>query len=341
MSKNNSIDKRCRVHGRRSSSALAAGLSLMLLASSCRAADSSLVRELRRKGRDQGLGLIRVLNFISDEITFDPEERRQKDPFSWWYLMNITSSPDGTSLIGIYDPLESGRKFNHPPPEDLLAGRVKRLPPGIVLVDPNGKERWHATVMNFHLDANISITARGDKVALQGREGLACFSVASSELHIVDSTAGESHFTSHRVAWSPAGDQIVYERDGAILIYDLASKPIRQLARGFEPSWSPDGKWVAFQSPEGNGELIKATGGDTKLLTLGHKLSGALRWSPDSEYLLCSVNDASPIRMLTQLTSQLVIYRVSDGAQYAVVSAIPVGVGEAFEWTVKKPKSAQ
>ena len=42
------------------------------------------------------------------------------------------------------------------------------------------------------------------------------------------------------------------------------------------------------------------------------------------------------MRFLSEMSSQLVIYRVSDGAQYAIVSAIPVGVGEAFEWIVKK-----
>ena len=89
--------------------------------------------------------------------------------------------------------------------------------------------------------------------------------------------------------------------------------------------------------------LIAPSGGQTKSIVLGKRLSGALRWSPDSEYLLCSENDAAPFpaRILTQLTSQLVIYRVSDGAEYAVVSAIPVGIGEAFEWIVKNPKSAE
>jgi hypothetical protein len=74
----------------------------------------------------------------------------------------------------------------------------------------------------------------------------------------------------------------------------------------------------------------------------GRKLSGALRWSPDSEYLLCSESDAAFLlaRLLTEMTSQLVIYRVRDGAQYVIVSAIPIGVGEAFEWIVKKQRNS-
>jgi len=312
------------------------GTALIAITSSCTGADHSLVQELRRKAETEGLGLIRVLNFRSDEITFEPMKRQQRDPFSWWYLMTNVSSPEGSSIIGIYDRLESGRKWNHPSPEDLLAGRVKQLPAGIVAVDPRGNEIWNRPVA-FHVD-DLAISADGHKVALQGKEGLACLSVGSNELRIVDSAAGESHFMSGRIAWSPSGDRIVYERDGKILVLDLASKQSKQLAAGFDPSWSPDGRWIAFRSPESSGVLMSPSGNESKVVLPGKKLSGALRWSPDSEYLLCSESDAAflPARLLTEMTSQLVIYRVRDGAQYAIVSAIPVGVGEAFEWIVKK-----
>jgi hypothetical protein len=77
---------------------------------------------------------------------------------------------------------------------------------------------------------------------------------------------------------------------------------------------------------------------EARPILVGKKLSGVLRWSPDSEYILYSENVAAvfPMHFLSEMTSQLVIYRVRDGAQYVIVSAIPVGVGEAFEWIVKK-----
>jgi hypothetical protein len=314
------------------------GTALVAITSSCTAADPSLVQELRHKAQTEGLGLIRVLNFRSDEITFEPMNRTQRDPFSWWSFYNNTMSPDGTSVLGVYNRYTSGKKRQDITLEDLRTRRVKYPEPGIVLVDADGKERWHRTVLNFHLDANLAITSHSDKVALQGRDGLAYLTVASNELHVVDSTAGESHFTSHRVAWSPSGDQIIYERDAKILVLDLASMQSKQLAAGFDPSWSPNGRWLAFRSPEGSGVMMSPAGNESTMVLPGRKLSAALRWSPDSEYLLCSESDAAflPARLLTQMTSQLVIYRVRDGAQYVIVSAIPVGDGEAFEWIVKK-----
>lgn len=316
--------------------AVVIGAALLMMASACSVADRDLVLELRQKGHDHGLGLIRVLNFISDEITFEPMNRQQRDPFSWWYLMTNVSSPDGSAVIAIYDRLESGKKGQDFSLDDLRAGRVKRLPPGVVLVDPYGKETWNRPI-KFHVD-NLAISADGDRVALQGKEGLAYLSVGSNDLRVVDASAGESHFMSGRIGWSPAGDHIVYERDSKILVLDLASKQSKQLASGFDPSWSPDGRWIAFRSPEGFGVMMSPSDNVSKMVLPGKKLSGALRWSPDSEYLLCSENDAAflPARLLTEMTSQLVIYQVRDGAQYVIVSAIPVGVGEAFEWIVKK-----
>jgi WD40 repeat protein len=316
--------------------AVVIGAALLMMVSACSVADRNLVRELRHKGREHGLGLIRVLNFRSDEITFEPMNRQQRDPFSWWYLMTHVSSPDGSAVIAIYDRLESRKDGQDFSLDDRRAGREKRLPPGVVLVDPYGNEIWNRPV-EFHVD-NLAISADVDKVALQGKEGLAYLSVGSNELHVVDPSAGESHFMSGRIAWSPAGDQIVYERDGKILVLDLASKQSKQLASGFDPSWSPDGRWIAFRSPEGFGVVMSPFEKESRVVLPGKKLSGALRWSPDSEYLLCSENDAAflPARLLTEMTSQLVIYRIRDGAQYVIVSAIPVVVGEAFERIVKK-----
>ena len=45
----------------------AASLTFIMCSSACTAGDADLGRELRQKGREQGLGLIRVLNFRSDE----------------------------------------------------------------------------------------------------------------------------------------------------------------------------------------------------------------------------------------------------------------------------------
>src|SRR2546428_8434232 len=74
----------------------------LALRQSCAGAHLELELELTAKGRSEGWGLVRVLNFRIDEITFSPKNREQRESFSKYYLNVNRTAPDGRTIIGYY-----------------------------------------------------------------------------------------------------------------------------------------------------------------------------------------------------------------------------------------------
>ena len=75
-------------------------------------------------------------------------------------------------------------------------------------------------------------------------------------------------------SWSPGGTKLVFQRRsrGALNLFVMrrSGRGLRQLTRsgGYNPAWSPDGKWIAFIR---NGDLhvIRPNGEDRRRLVKG------------------------------------------------------------------------
>jgi dipeptidyl aminopeptidase/acylaminoacyl peptidase len=117
---------------------------------------------------------------------------------------------------------------------------------------------------------------------------------------------------SEQFAWSPEGKQIAYtlkvdpkwaeSTDSNVMLVNVKSGKTRnmtEMMKGYDkdPSFSPDGKWLAYQSMERAGfesdrnriMLLNRLTGDQKELTIGlDQNANGIHWSPDSKRVLFS-----------------------------------------------------
>lgn len=111
----------------------------------------------------------------------------------------------------------------------------------------------------------------------------------------IDPQGGARHVLTHGGSaewptWSPKGTEIAYQhtaqRDGGgdpeIWIMDADGRDARPLTEGSLPSWSPDGRWIAFVRTSGKGSnlwMIPATGGRAVRLTDDGGEKGRPTWA--------------------------------------------------------------
>jgi tricorn protease len=93
---------------------------------------------------------------------------------------------------------------------------------------------------------------------------------------------------------SPSGKRAVISIHGELFSIATEKGEIRRLtqtpgARDVQPTWSPDGKWIAFISDKSGTEevwLCDERGGQMKQVSQGDSIKGQIRWSPDAKALL-------------------------------------------------------
>jgi len=90
------------------------------------------------------------------------------------------------------------------------------------------------------------------------------------------------HVTSQ--CWSQDDQRLVYETDdGSVRLYEVENNDSTAIAKGTDPTWSPEGKWIAFRDGD-TYHAIHPDGTEEKELFRNHwgKAISALYWSPDS-----------------------------------------------------------
>lgn len=128
------------------------------------------------------------------------------------------------------------------------------------------------------------------------------------------------HVTSQ--CWSPDDKQLVYETEDTVRVFDLESGKTSVLAAGMDPreslnpTWSPDGKQIAFLDHDAY-YSIQPSGGTKKKLFAKKGACSGLYWSPDSR-IVAYVGEASILEEGLTYDGEINrvrVRRLGDGSQ--------------------------
>lgn len=164
-----------------------------------------------------------------------------------------------------------------------------------------------------------------------GRATLEILDLISKRTHAIAINVDQKEYVTSQ-CWSPDGKQLVYQMDGAVRLYELDTDRSDAIAKGTDPTWSPDGNWIAFRDRQ-TYYAMHADGRDRKELFQNHWGSAvsALYWSPDSR-IVAYVRQLGFLQggALDAEVNQLRVRRLEDGSDDRLC---PDNVGYAnYRW---------
>jgi hypothetical protein len=138
---------------------------------------------------------------------------------------------------------------------------------------------------------------------------------------------------SESLGWSSDSRRIAFSRHNKIVLIDIETGERREIARGINPAWSPDGRWIAFTSVDNRPMLIDPSSLKQVLLGGGRKITGPLAWSPDSCCVSFSDQGRNVYDLFTLSDTRMIVFRISDGEWFPVARfGIKGGHSNRFGW---------
>ncbi|MDQ2982566.1 MAG: hypothetical protein M3R70_01380 [Actinomycetota bacterium] len=153
------------------------------------------------------------------------------------------------------------------------------------------------------------------------------------EIFVADARGLGARLLAHGggLAWSPKGGLIAYSGQRGIHLIAPSGRKHRRLTAGRSdggPTWSPDGKHLAFERGGGNESHIYVVGSDGRgLRRLNDQLSHSAAWSPDGRQI-------AYLRKTDSTADTSAIYVVNVNGTHEYRATTPASTfGSVPEWS--------
>jgi hypothetical protein len=228
------------------------------------------------------------------------------------YAVAASTSPNGTKCV-IVDIEDQSR--------------LSLLAIGNGLVVASLKARVHVWDGAVSDQGVIAATLSGDA----GDEGALAIVSSGEQEPVVVAPKGR------RPCFSGSGTELVYQEDGRITVYSISERVSRTVGLGVDPSWSPDGRFIAFRSADGYFHLVNSKGQNDRRLVRAEGIIGRLVWDPSSRYVLYFRRRLSPWEDLFDSAKcmemrKLVVLRVWDGQTGTMSVDCGLSNPDEFAW---------
>jgi len=295
--------------------------------------------------------------------TFSPDGKmmaynRHPERFWWWKRYKGSQNQD----VWTYD-FETGEYVRHTDYEGndswpmwtekgiyFVSDRENDVR-NLYVLDPGSGNIRNLTDYTDHGVTWPSISPDGSKIVFERMAGLYVFDTRSEQVREVvvrAPTDNRINMTSYidpldrlrSFSVSPKGNRIVFEARGELYTAPKEHGDVRNLtespgSRDSGPSWSPDGRWVAYVSDKSGEEeiyLVDQMGKEPerRLTDSGHFKSGVL-WSPESDRILFST-EANALYMIDVDDGDVALINRNEHRDIATYDWSPDGRWIAYDF---------